>query len=165
AYGELLFEGDTARMTLTLVGVSQISGSVVFADNRIAPNVAVTLAGSPSSGCPGGPCTVFTDANGDFSFVNLPARTFTVTAADPVSGLRGVIAGALNPGDHPVVRVVLEPTASVTGRALFSNGTPVAGVTVDFLLNVSPTPKHFFAVTDQAGQFALQVLPIGTYAA
>jgi hypothetical protein len=164
-YGELLFEGDITRTTLTLTGVGQVSGTVEFADGRLGANVSVSLFGQPSSGCTTGACTIFTDGSGHFEFINVPARTFTVTAVDPVGGLRGAAAGALNPGGHEVIRVVLEPTASVTGRVLFSNQSPAAGITVDLVSTTSTGPRHFFAVTDQAGQFALPVLPIATYAA
>ena len=49
--------------------------------------------GSPASGCDG-PCTQgVKPADGTFAFVNVPARTFTVSAVDAVSGLKGAAGG------------------------------------------------------------------------
>ncbi|MEQ1870490.1 MAG: carboxypeptidase regulatory-like domain-containing protein, partial [Vicinamibacterales bacterium] len=169
AHGELTFEGDLARVLLTLTGVSEVTGTVEFANGAPAANVEVTLSGSPSSGCQEASvrtCTVFANASGAFSFINVPARTFTVSARDPIGGLRGSVSGALTPGDHEVVRVVLEPTGRLSGRTVFLNGGPAAGVTVEAILPVDgPAPdEHFFEVTDQNGQFDYPALPIGTYA-
>ncbi len=161
-FGELLFDGDLTRLTLTLTAVSQVSGSVVFANGQAAPNVEVTLSGQPSSGCGTLSCTAFTSGAGTFAFVDVPARSYTITARDPVSGLRGAAAGELTGGSSANVRVVLEPTGRVSGRVRFGNGQAAAGVTVD-LVRGGPAAARFFTVTDASGAFAYAAVPIGSY--
>ena len=163
AEGQLQFEGDVARVTLTLVGVSRVSGTVVFADNRPAPNVQLNLLGYPTSGCAGNSgCLGFTDANGAFEFLNITAKTYYLRATDP-GGLSGAVAGALNPGDHPVLRVVLQATAGVSGRVLFASGSPAPRVTAELIQVGVQQPVDIFQVTDNDGRFAFPTVPIGQY--
>ncbi|MEQ1871485.1 MAG: carboxypeptidase regulatory-like domain-containing protein, partial [Vicinamibacterales bacterium] len=164
AEGQLLFEGDLARVTLVLVGLKQVSGSVVFANNQPAPNVRVLLHGIPSSGCNTiGGCIAFTDANGAFAFLDVPANTYDLTATDPVSGLSGIVTGALNPGDHPVVRMVLQATSSVSGRVLLASGLPAARVTAELVQTGTLTPLHIFQVTDDSGRFTFPAVPVASF--
>src|SRR5262249_50252026 len=111
-FGRLVFDGDVARFTLTMDGLAQLTGQVVFGSNsQPAPNAQVTLTGNPSAGCPHAnvdACTLFADANGQFTFIDVPAHTFTVYATDPVSHLRGVASGTFNAGQSQNVRVVLQ---------------------------------------------------------
>ena len=82
--GALLFEGDTADVTVTLMGLSVVKGTVFEIVNgaRVpAANATVRLYGQPGSGC-AGPCQKGTEPGGTFTFVNVPARTFTVTASN-----------------------------------------------------------------------------------
>lgn len=160
--GDLLFEGDLARVTLQLVGVSAFSGVVVRGDGSPAPNVSVTLIGQPSSGCPLF-CTTFTGSDGAFAFINVPARTFTMLATDAVSGLKGSISGTLNPGDLKVVRIVLQPTTAVSGRVLSAAGAPAPRITVALIGTVAPDPVQLFAVTGDDGQFSFPAVVNGTY--
>ena len=170
-YGNLAFEGDISRVRLTLVGVSTIGGQVVLGDGRPAAGAQLTLRGQPASGCSDARgfdiCTGFADADGRFTFINVPARTYTVTAVDPVSGLKGVASGSVNPGQALDLRIALEPTAAVAGRVLQPDGSPATGVTIEIALRPVPAPgqpdRHFFQVSDAAGAFAFDAVPLGTY--
>ena len=162
--GELLFEGDIAQVTLILVGTSQVSGSVVFGNGAPAANIQVTLYGLPTSGCiDRSGCIGFTNGNGEFSFPNVTARTYDVRAVDPVSGLNGVITGVLNPGDHAVVRVVLQATASVSGRVLFADGRPAPAITAELRQTGVLTPIDIFQVTGVDGRFNFAAVPTSTF--
>ncbi|MCU1382031.1 MAG: LamG domain protein jellyroll fold domain protein [Acidobacteria bacterium] len=164
AEGQLQFEGDVARVTLTLVGLSRVSGTVVFSDNRPAPRVQLSLFGYPTSGCAGnGGCSAFADDNGAFEFLNITAKTYYLRATDPVSNLSGVLTGTLNAGDHPVLRLVLQPTASVTGRALSAGGGGAPRVTAELIQTGVLQPIDIFQVTDNDGNFTFPAVPIGQY--
>jgi len=165
ADGQLLFEGDVARVTLSLVGLSRVAGSVLYANGNPASNVRVVLNGQPSSGCPEiGGCIGFTDANGAFAFINVPARTFYLSAVDSVSGLSGAVSGALNPGDALTVNVVLQATASVSGRVLSANGSPAPGITAELVVQTGVAlPVVLFQVTDGSGMFTFPAVPIGIF--
>ncbi len=161
--GELLFAGDVAAVSLTLVGVSEIRGTVEFSNGTPARNVRLTLSGIPSSGCPALICTAFADDSGAFTFLNIPARTFWIGALDPVSGLRGSVSGTLNPGDQKTVRIVLQATGSVSGRVLFANGTPAPQITVELVETVAVNPLRLFQITGADGRFDFQGAPVGLY--
>ncbi|MEO8677871.1 MAG: carboxypeptidase regulatory-like domain-containing protein, partial [Vicinamibacterales bacterium] len=161
--GDLLFEGDVARLTLSLVGVSQISGTVVFSDGSPAGHVQLVLTGQPSSGCDRW-CTGFADDFGAFTFINVPAHTFWVSVTDPVSGLNGGIGGTLTAGEHKDVRIVLQATSVVSGRILTAGGAPAARITVELIgVGVFP-PPHLFQVTDENGLFRFPAVLNGSYA-
>ncbi len=168
-YGTLAFEGDVSRVLLTLVGVTTISGEVVQGDGRPAAGAQVTLRGEPASGCADAGsidiCTGFADGNGRFTFINVPARTFILTAVDPVTGLKGVASGSVNPGQPFDVRIALEPTAPVSGRVVQPGGAPASGVTVGLSLRPLPgqTERHLFQVSDAGGRFTFDAVALGTY--
>ena len=99
--GTVLFEGDEADVTITLLGLSTIEGTVyeLVGSTRVpAANATVRLTGQPRSGC-GGSCTQGTAPNGTFRFINVPARTFTISATG-LSGQQGSVGDVLNSGEH-----------------------------------------------------------------
>ncbi|MEQ1871699.1 MAG: Ig-like domain-containing protein, partial [Vicinamibacterales bacterium] len=178
--GELFFNGDTVDVSITMVGLSSINGIVVDQDGVPAPNVQLTLEGSPASGCgvrcdpnedecPASgfketPCSTGSDLSGLFSFSNIPARTFTIVATDPVSDLKGSVGGTLNAGVN-VVRIVLEASGALTGRALLG-GLPAAGIVAE----VQFAPREpgqadisLFTTTRDDGVFGFSAVPVGSY--
>jgi hypothetical protein len=162
---ELAFDGDIATVTVVLAGLREVSGTAYFADGRVAPRVEVTLEGQPESGCAGRFCVTFAAADGNFSFVDVPARTFTVTARDPVTNLKGAVGGALNPGERRVVRIVLEPTGRMTGRVLLPNGNPAQGIVADLVIRPGTLDeRHLFLETGGDGALAFDAVPMGPFA-
>ena len=155
--GDLFFEGDTAEVAITLVGLATIEGTVVDAGGSPARQADVSLFGQPGSGCPG-PCQQATDAMGRFRFVDVPARTFTVVAADPLSGLRGSVGDVVGPGETRTVQVRLEPGARVTGRVLLSSGAAGKGVVVE----LSRGSARLFAEADATGAFVFESVALGS---
>jgi len=156
--GELNFDGATVDVPVTLVGLSTVGGSVVRANGAAASGVQVVLTGSPATGC-SGPCAAFTDSAGNFTFPQVAARTFTVTAEDTVTRQRGAVGDTINPGETKSVRVVLEPAASVQGRVLGANGMPASGVVAELVRGGS----HLFAETDIDGRFIFGTVSLGQF--
>jgi len=156
--GAVLFEGDTAEVNVALAGLAGVTGQVVRANGSPAPNVSLRFTGQPASGCPGG-CTAGTDENGRFSFLNVPARTFTVVATDALSGLRGAVGDTLDPGEVKDVRIVLAAAGAVTGRVLLSDSTPAQGVVAEL---TKPDGGKLFAGVDEDGRFTFGTVPIGS---
>ena len=117
-----------------MVGLTRISGTVIRADGTPVTSAIVKLDGSPASGCDG-PCTQgVKPSDGTFSFVDVPARTFTVSAVDAVSGLKGAAGGTVNPGEQKTVTVVLEADGRVGGRVLRAAGQPAQGVVAELII-------------------------------
>ncbi len=160
--GVIYFEDDTADVTVTLLGLSGIDGTVyeVINNARVpAANASVRLFGQPGSGCPGA-CQQSTDANGNFRFINVPARTFSIVATS-LTGQQGSLGDVLNPGEsRSGLQVLLAPAVSVSGRSLLSNGSPAGGVVAD----LSVGGGHLFAETAADGTFTFEGVGAGTYA-
>jgi hypothetical protein len=155
AIATLDFDGDVATVRVVLAGISQISGTVLSNGNPV-PNASVTLIGVPAVRRDG-----FADGNGNFSFPDVSARSFTITAAAPPSFTnKGVVSDRLNAGESKVVQIVLEPTGSLSGRVLLeSTGAPAVGVTAEAVI----ANKHFFTETAPDGTFSFDTLPLGVF--
>ena len=156
AIATLDFDGDVASVRVVLAGISQITGTVMFNGSPVA-GASVSLLGVPTVKRDG-----FADANGQFSFPDVSARSFTITASAPPSfTTRGVVSDRLNPGESKVVQIILEPTGSLSGRVLLENsGNPAVGVTAEVVI----AGKHFFTESAADGTFAFATLPLGTFA-
>ena len=143
-----------------MVGLTAVHGQVVLGDGSTpAAGAQVTFLGSPATGCGEGGCAKFADANGEFSFIQLPARSFTVWASDPVRGLKGSVGGALNPGEDKLLRIVLQPSAQVQGRVLTAGGRAASGVTCELTVG----GQHLFLGTGTDGRFSFPAVPLGAY--
>jgi len=149
------FDGDTAHADVILAGLSTISGTVLF-NGAPVPGAKISLVGIPLLTRNG-----FADATGHFSFSDVSARSFTVTAsAPPAYTTKGVVSERLNAGEPRHVEIVLEPTGTLTGRVLLeSTGSPAAGITAELVVD----GKHFFAETIADGTFTFETLPLGPY--
>ena len=158
-WADLAVDGDLVNVTIPMVGLTAVHGQVVHANNTPAAGVRVVFDGQPANGCGLGGCAKFTDANGEFSFSQLPARSFTLSAEDPVSGLKGAVGGPLNPGQDKALRVVLQPSALVQGRVLTAGGTPAAGITSELTVGT----EHLFLGTDAEGRFSYPAVPLVPY--
>ena len=155
AIATLDFDGDVANVRIVLAGISQITGTVVFNGAPVA-NASLTLVGVPAVRRDG-----FADGSGNFSFPDVSARSFTITASAPPSFTnKGVVSDRLNPGESKVVQIVLQPTGSLSGRVLLENtGNPAVGVTAEAVIG----GKHFFTESAADGTFAFDTLPLGAF--
>ena len=156
-YTDLSYDGQTANVVIALVGLSRVSGVVVDGNGNPLPRpVNVQLTGSPATGC-AGDCFGATDASGNFSFVNLAARTFTITATDPVTGLRGSIGDQITPGANRTgLRIVLEPAGSVDGTVTFPDGSPAPNIVAELVRGAT----SLFAETNGDGYFTFPTVSL-----
>jgi len=155
---QLSNDGETVGVTVTMAGLSRIDGHVQHSDGSPAPNVQLQLQGYPTAGCAtfNGSCTGFTNANGDFSFINLPARSFTVSATEAITGLRGAVGDTVDPGATKSVTIVLQPSGSLTGRALLQNGSPASGIVAELIVG----GRTLFVPTGDDGRFTFGAVPL-----
>jgi hypothetical protein len=158
AQTEIAFGGQTAYVQIVLKGLGNITGTVVDDEGDPAGDPAggmrVTLMASGQTAL-----TIFADPQGAFSFENIPSGTFTILAEDTVIGISGSTGGILLPGEPVDVRVVLEPTESVTGVVLFSNQSPASGITV----LMTGSDETLYGETGADGRFTFNAVPVGTY--
>ena len=154
AWADVVYGGQTHYVRIVLKGLGNITGTVVDDAGVPAGDVGVTLnaSGQPSQ-------TIFAGPEGAFSFGNIPSGAFTVLAEDTVNHISGSTGGILLPGESIDVRVVLEPTESVTGVVLFPDQRPASGIA----LVMTGSDNILYGETDTDGSFTFAAVPLGTY--
>ena len=104
-----------------------------------------------------------TDDEGKFMAERTPGETI-IYAYCPNKGLAGF--SRILPGDADTVKVVLSPTATVTGRVIDSNGKPRGGQQVGVRLSSGSARRFDFPVsavmTDDQGRFTYKDAPPGS---
>jgi len=150
----------------------EISGRVVTTTDPAVPlaRVLVTIGGASLESSR----TVITDPEGQFTFRDLPAGSFTVTARR--SPFVPTTFGAKRPGRPGTtidlasgqrltdVRIRLAHGSAVTGMVRHENSEPAAGVTVEVMsLDAQALPLGPPIVTDDRGIYRAFGLPPGRY--
>lgn len=155
--------------------VASIAGTVVDQDGAGIAGVSIVLTGTDPDGAVSQSTT--TDANGDYSFDQLLAGTYTVTETTPAGYTDGgetagstggtvtddVIADiALSAGvdsvDNDFDEDIIPDPASISGTVVDDLGRPIPGVTVTLGGDATAT-----TVTDAQGNYTFPGLPAGTY--
>ena len=125
----------------------------------------------------GGQWTAKTDAQGEFSFTDLPVveafrewvSGFIVTAS--IDGASAATITALHLEEpHAMVELALTPTAAIAGRVLDQSGAPLEGAIVtpyeilgDSSWESSQVVTFSRSETDESGRFHLEHLPEGEW--
>ncbi|HEX4914144.1 MAG TPA: Ig-like domain-containing protein, partial [Vicinamibacterales bacterium] len=169
-FGDLELDGDVLSVDVRLVGLTSVSGVVLNANGTPATSAVVRLDGSPATGCVGGESGVGTcvqgvrPTDGTFSFVDVPARTFSVSATDAVSGLKGAVGGILNPGESKTVTIVLEPTGTVSGKVFTAAGKAAQGIVAELIVVPNNGPeRRLYQETKNDGSFLFDPSPLGSF--
>lgn len=132
-------------------------------------NIEVTLFGPPQ------PITVHTNADGAYSFNNLPAGSFIVVPHNPEVGFEPIYTKAFVGPDHPVAEVNFTaflhdlPTWRIWGFVFkgtddpaHSGMLPLPGVAVKIQC-VEPEGEPFVVETNADGFYAAYEQPVGVY--
>jgi protocatechuate 3,4-dioxygenase beta subunit len=162
--GELRADGETASVVVAMEGVAQVTGTVERADGSPVASAQVVFEGFPATTCGPNGCTAGTNGAGQFSFVEQPARSFTVTATDPLSQLKGTAGGPLASGEHRVVRIVLAPSASLSGRVFTAGGQPASGIVAELIVGENTgAERRLYKETNADGTFVFPAAPLAPY--
>jgi hypothetical protein len=153
ALGQITFDGETIRLVVVLAGLSQVTGTVSFADGRPARNANLVLTAGQARR------QAAADDNGQFTFADVSARSFTVVATDPVSLLKGSASDLLNAGESKHVQIVLQPTGSLTADVQTESGGAAVGV----IGEVVSGQRRFFAESGPNGSISFEALPTGDF--
>lgn len=118
--------GQTLKVDMIFRGHGAITGKILFHDGRPAPNIAVSIQQLNR--------TLHSDAAGEFSFTEIPAGSYTVTAYDSATATSvSATAQIMAASDFVNVILALPETgvANILGRVTFSDGiTPVKNAKV-----------------------------------
>ena len=150
--------GQVREVVLLEQSLGTVSG-VVINSTRTGP-LANAQVGLSAAGISGGR-TVTTGPDGRFSFANVPAGRFTLTARDEVLGVEGT-ATAILPEDTAALTqdIEIEALASVVIQ-VWRGSTNVPGTNVT--VGIGPNGANFLADTDERGRASFANLRLGNY--
>ena len=148
--------GEVRTVNVILNGVGSLAVTVKDAAGNLITNAQITIFEQNQFGIV---LTGGTQSDGTFTFANVLAGNFFVTATDPVTQLSGSLSSAVTAGVANSATVQLQPAGSILGRALNTDGiTPLAGVLVQVF---GPVFRQVNTASD--GSFRFDALPLGTY--
>jgi hypothetical protein len=153
--------GQIGVTRATIVAQSTTAVSVVMESSGAVQGVVFNAGGQPVEGAlvAGGVALVTTDANGAFRLEGVPAGKRTIEAGDPVTRRRGNTEVNVLPGQTVTASITLEARATITGRVLDANGTPIAKASV----RIPQTGGFQFVIANNQGVFTFPDLPLGDY--
>ncbi|MGZ4843338.1 MAG: beta strand repeat-containing protein [Candidatus Angelobacter sp.] len=148
--------GEVRTVNVILNGVGSLAVTVKDAAGNLITSAQITVFEQNQFGVV---LTGTTQSDGTFTFSNVLAGPFFVTATDPVTQLSGSLSSVVTAGVANAVTVQLQPAGSVLGRVLNPDGiTPLAGVTVQIF---GPVFRQVSTASD--GSFRFDALPLGSY--
>jgi hypothetical protein len=142
-----------ARQTTSVAIVLEATGAV--------EGVVFNARGEPVAGAlvAGGLALVETNANGFFRVEGVPAGRRTIEAGDPVTRRRGSADVVVLAGQTVAAAIRLEARATITGRVLDVNGTPVPRATV----RLPVLGGYTFVFANDSGVYRFPDLPLGEH--
>ncbi len=157
AQGNVDFEGDVARVTVTLRGAGRIVGTVLESDAVTpVPGASVTVS-------PGGR-TVVADDQGVFRFDGLPLGRYTLTGDHPDNPDRGQrVVNLIEPDAEVQADVTLLGLGTVRVTVLDAGGEPAPGARVT-LDGRGEFTQRFEAIADADGQVEFTQVLAGPFA-
>jgi hypothetical protein len=159
-----VFAGQTSNANISIQPTGTVTGTVITATGVPAPQVFVQISGTD-------PVvnnffsffrSTTTDANGQFSFPDVPVGTFTVTAFEPTTNTPTSTTVAVQQNQTSSVTVKLIGLGTVQVQVNFAGGNPVPNAQV----NIRFTSSNFFqfvGFTDSTGKLAIANVPVGGF--
>jgi len=152
----IVMPGATNECNVQLIGKGNLNVSVIQASGQPATNATVNAR---QGVFPFDEASGQTDTNGLVVLQNIFAGSYGIQAslvANPTT-IFGRANGLVTRGETSTVTIVLGPTATIRGTFLKRDlATPVASAQIA-IGNLG------FAVTDGAGKFLIEGIPLGTY--
>jgi hypothetical protein len=150
--------GQVRDVVLVEQSLGTVTG-VVINSTRTGPlaNAEVQLTAAGISGSR----TVTTGPDGRFSFANVPAGRFTLSARDEVLGMAGTVSAVLPEDAASLTQdIEIEALASLVIQ-VWRGSTNVPGTNVT--VGIGPNGANFLADTDERGRASFANLRLGTY--
>lgn len=160
----LSISGNAPDFAVSLLGVGTVSGTVFLSDGATPASAAEVTLTSQADPLQIQEETQFTSTNGVFSFSNVPAGPYTVSAKAVALGVSGGGSIVTN-GETDVLTLVLGASGSVVGtlmRADGSNAAPGIDVVLSFT-SQSGLPGIAVTRSDSDGAFSFANIPVGQF--
>lgn len=160
--GEILATSQVRVSDISFLGRGTIAGLVLNGAQPVA-NAAVTFS---SQGVFGGSGGTTSGPSGQFSFSNMFAGPFIITAQIVATRLAGSITGAVQfDGQFLSNNVALASSGTITGTVFRAGGTTAVANAEVALLRAAPglSPTGLRTTTDESGKFGFSLVPLGNY--
>ncbi len=154
-------DGNTLTLNVALRSSGTVAGQLFQADG-VTPALPSTITINVG-GVGGGSETVTSDAQGKFSFQNVPAGSGTISA-NVLGGIDQAYAPiSVAAGTTTTVRVTLNGIGGISGVALDSNGNPTAGSVA--LIGTGNFPYYLLLTAAADGTFSVPQVLAGPFTA
>jgi hypothetical protein len=152
--------GNSTSVTVMLNGTGSVTGTAYNSSGSpTAGTVVLNAAGAIYY-----TYTTTAGPDGTFSFATVPAGAFTAMLTANIDGfnLYGMTSGTVQPYNTTAITISTQPSGSVAGRILHSDGvTPDAGAQVS--LTGSAQSGTSTVVADANGNYSFTGVPLGTF--
>ena len=160
ASGTLSESGQLAIIDVVFTGSGIIMGTVYEGDGSTpVPGAKIDIQGVGFS------TSLKANSLGQYQLTGVPTGDFTIRASDPDTGLPGTASDTVTTSGQVVTAdVTLLGAGSVTGTVFKGDGiTPLAEGNVTIKSDNPDYPVERTTITDSAGKYKIDALPIGSF--
>jgi hypothetical protein len=152
----IVTQDATTTVNLTFQGHDNLTVTVHYFNGNIAQNVQLYIQTSTNSNFVG--ASQLTDANGQYTFANIPTGPFTIRAYYPGANFYSTTTGVVTGNGLTIPEAVtLTPVGTISGQVTSATGSPAANVYVT--LNDQLGIFAANAQTDSAGNYGYFPVP------
>ncbi len=153
--------GQIGSTRTNVIALTTTAVNIMMEATGAVEGVVFNASGQPVARAlvAGGLTLVETDANGLFRIEGVPAGKRRIEAGDPVTRRRGSAEVNVLPGQTVVAAITLEARATITGRVLDANGTPVPRASV----RIPEVGGFTFVIANNQGVFTFPDMALGDY--
>ncbi|HEX3153214.1 MAG TPA: carboxypeptidase regulatory-like domain-containing protein [Candidatus Angelobacter sp.] len=152
--------GRSSNADISIEPTGTVTGTIRAASGLIAPNVAVSLQGSTAFGF--FERDLRTDANGQFTFFDVPTGVLTLFAFEPNTGSPTSTTISVVKDQTTTQNLALIGLGTVQVQVNFASGTAAANSQVD-ILETGTSFFRFVGFTDASGRMTIANVPVGAF--
>lgn len=152
--------GQISNANISIQPTGSVTGTIFTATGALAPNVTVSVVGSTIFGF--FERDLVTDANGQFTFFDIPVGAFSLKAFEPNSNTPVSVQIAVSQDQTTTQNLTLIGLGIVQVQVNLAGGSPAAGSQVD----IFEPARGFFAFvgfTDASGRITIPNVPVGSF--
>jgi len=152
----IVTQDTTTTVNLTFQGHDSLAVTVHYFNGNIAQNVQLYIQTSTNNNLVG--AAQLTDANGQYTFANIPTGPFTIRAYYPSANFYSTTTGTVAGNGLTIPEAVtLTPVGTISGQVTSATGVPAANVYVTLSDQLGIFAAN--AQTDSAGNYGYFPVP------
>ena len=146
----------TSTVNLTFIGHGTVVVTAHYFNGNVSSNSQLAISTSTTPAFTN--ATALTDANGQYTFANVPTGPYTIRAYYPGQVFYSTTTSTLSGnGTTQQTAVTLTPVGTISGNVTYAAGAPAAQAYVNMSDQISIFSA--FAQTDSAGNYAVYPVP------